>query len=556
MLLLTLIGSIGLFLFAMQQISESLQKIAGDHLRHLPAAMTGNAMKGMLSGLGITAYVQSSMITTMMAVSFVNAAIISLPQAIAVIMGANIGTTVTAWIIASIGFSFDVAIWAFPLIAIALPFFSARKSTANACGELLLGIALFIISLATMQEVFDHEQLSHVPEWITLMSNWGFGNILLLLFIGIVLTALVRSSTVTFALVLLACTGGWLSFDMGCALILGANIGTCITTLIASRRGNAMARRAALSHLVFNVLGLVWALSTFVYLCPLIAQLCPMIGLGDVTDEEVAPLALAFFHTLFNLLTTCLLLPFSGQLAKLVTRIIPNKSKDTESFQLQYINGGNLPSSGEMALVQVQKEASRYAEDTYKMYQLVWQMLNEPMGSERQLGMMEQVRQMEEDSDKAELEIADFLNKVPAHTLSMSGEQLCRNLYKVVEELESIADSLYHCSATLYQKSEQRIRFTPQMNTELAHMFELTDAALKHMVHVLSLEEVPSNALDKAYNFEDEINNLRSQLRTQMLDAIEKRTIEYQQYSYFIFMINECEKIGDYVINVVAAASL
>lgn len=560
LVVLTLIGSIGLFLYAMQLISESLQKIAGDHLRHVQSAMTGHTFKAMLTGLGFTAFVQSSTVTTLMVVSYVNAGLISLTQSLAVIMGANIGTTITAWIIATIGFRFDVIVWAFPIIALALPLFSSRRSTTNAWGGLLLGMALLLISLSALEGAFLQLGTPAFATWLqgnADVASWAVMLTVLALILGCILfTMAARSSSAAFAVILLMCVAGWIPFELGCGLIIFANIATCILPYWASRKGNAAARRAALGHLLFNTTGMIWAIFAIHFCMPQICSLCQFIGLGDPTTTEGAPLGLAFFHTTFNVITMCLFLPLSKVIAKPFTRITDQSDEKDQAFKLKYIDLSDLPSSGEMALVQVSKETSRYAENVYQMFTFIRQMVKEPMGSERQLDLMSRIRTMEEDSDKAELEIAQFLNKIEPQTLSMSGEMLCRGLYKVVEELESIADSIYHCSTTLYQKSEQLVRFNPAMNKDLGHMLQLTDDAMHHMTHVLSLDEVPANALDRAYNYEDEINNLRNQIRHQMLDALERREVEFQQHTSFMFLINECEKIGDYVINVIAAASI
>lgn len=554
--LLTLIGSLGLFLFAMQLISESLQKIAGDHLRHTQASMTRSTFRGMAVGLGVTAFVQSSLVTTMMTVSFVNAGIITLSQSMAVIMGANIGTTITAWLIALLGFQTEAISWAFPLIAIALPLFSLRRGTANSLGEMLLGYALFILSMDTLETAFAGLSSPFTADFLLADTQTYIIQCTLLLISGLLFTIVARSSSAAFLMSLMMCIRGWIPFEVACYLIIMANIGTCIPAYWASRRGNTMARRAAIGHLLFNVTGMLWATLFLLFALPWFTQFYLIIGLGNANTPEAAPLCLALFHTSFNMITMCLLLPFTHKLAKGMTRFVPERKNSDESFKLQYITTDLLSSPGEMALVQVQKEASTYAADTYQMFTLIREMVREPMGSLRQHELMNRMKQMEEESDNAELEIAQFLNQISPQTLSTSGEQLSRNLYKVVDELESIADSLYHCSKTLGQKSEQLIRFTPKMNEDLAHMLDLTDSAMQHMTHVLSLDEVPANALNRAYNFEDEINNLRNQLRNQMLDAMERKEVEFQQHTFFMFLINECEKIGDYVINVIAAASM
>ena len=300
---------------------------------------------------------------------------------------------------------------------------------------------------------------------------------------------------------------------------------------------------------------MVWALAIFYYLCDAISYLCSHIGLGDPHEVDNVAMGLAMFHTVFNFISLCLMLPLTTQIARLLTRLIPEKEDLEKDFKLQYINTGFMTASSEMALVQVQKEASRYGEEVYKMFGMVRTMLDEQMGSEKQLELNQRIRRMEEDSDSAELEIAKFLNSVSPKTLSYSGEQLSRNLYKEVDELESIADAICHISMVLYQKYEQRVRFTPDMNKNLSQMMSLIDIALAHMLKVLAMDQVPQSALNKAYNHEDEINNLRNQLRNEIFDSLDRKKIDYYQHSFFMHIINECEKIGDYVINVISAAS-
>lgn len=565
MTLLTLIGSIGLFLFAMQLISDNLQKIAGDVLRHAQSAMTGNALTGMFTGLGVTALVQSSTAVTMMAVSFTNAGLITLSQSASVIMGANIGTTITAWLIALLCFNFDAYLWAFPLVAITIPLFGFRKGTSVSWGELIIGIALLVISIHFMQVSFHQMDGTWLPQGLDGEGYLYVLSVSVVLLSGLLLTVLFRSSTITFLIALLLCVSEWISFDLGCALIVLANIGTCIPPLFAARKANAMARRAALLHFLFNFIGMLWVLLLMLGLYFIIngkladgestiAYCCESIGLGNPNLQENMPAGLALFHTAFNVVTMLLLLPLRHQFVRLVSRNTPETEPDSEqSFKLQFITSGII-SSSEMALAQVQKEATRYGENVYIMFSLVREMMSEPLGSERQLQINDQVRTMEQESDRAEMEIADFLNKISPKSLSGQGEQLCRNLYKIVDELESIADSIYHLSATLYSKSEQRVRFSPELNTNVYKMFALTDDALQHMLKLMDMDEVTSSALNKAFNIEDEINNFRNQYRNSVLDQFDRNEVQYQQSTFFMMLINECEKIGDYIINVVTAS--
>ena len=549
---LTLIGSIGLFLYGLKLMSEGLQKIAGDSLRKVLAAMNSNRFTGMLVGILVTALVQSSSATTVMIVSFANAGMISLAQSMSVIMGANVGTTVTAWIIAVFGFKFNIAFLVFPLIALALPFFNSGSSRKNAWGEFIIGFSLLFLGLDELKHIVP--LLSVFPALLDNLrdiSAMGYPSILLFLLIGMILTMVVQASSAAFAIALLMCVNGWITFEMGCALVLGSNIGTCMPPLLAALSANTMAKRAALGHLLFNVLGMVWALAIYYYFCNFITSICVSIGFGDPHEPSLSALG----HTVFNLISLCIMLPLVKLFVNIISRIIPDKDGHDESFRLQYINSGFMTPSAEMSLVQVQKETLRYGEEVYKMFGIMKTMLDERNGLERQNETNLRIRHLEEDSDRAELEIAQFLNSISPKTLSYSGEQLTRNLYKEVDELESIADCISHMSMVIFQKAEQRVRFNSEMNTSIVRMMTLIDTALVHMLKVLDMEEVSPSILNKAYNHEDEINNCRNQLRNDMFDSLDRKEIDYYQNSYFMLIINECEKIGDHVINVISAAS-
>lgn len=552
--ILTFVGSIGLFLYGTKLLSEGLQKIAGDNIRDILARMTRNRFTGVLNGFFLTTLVQSSSATTLMIVSFVNAGFISLAEAMAVVMGANVGTTTTTWIISALGFKFDVSLFIFPLIALSLPLFQSGHSRRNAWGELIIGLGLLFLGIDVLKGIVpEASQSAELFSSISGVVTSGMLSVLLFVFLGILLTMAVQASSALVFLAMLLCVGGWIPYYDGYALIIGANIGTCIMPLIVSRSAHTMAKRVAMGHLLFNVSAAVWALLLFWPFCHLIDTCCVALGIGFPEDPDNVALGMSLFHTVFNFVNLCLLLPLTKPFVRLVTRIVPERENHEEAFKLQFISSGMI-SSGEMSLVQVCKETARYSNETYKMFTMVCQMLAEPLGSARQLQLNDRIRAMEEESDRAEMEIADFLNKISPKTLSLQGEQQCRNLYKIVDELESIADSIYHLSATLYAKSEQLVRFSPELNENVKKMFSLTDIALKHMLYVLEMDEVPANALNKAYNYEDEINNFRNQFRNAVLDQFDRQEVEYHQSTFFMMIINECEKIGDYVINVVTAA--
>lgn len=533
--ILTIAGSIGLFLYSMKLMSEGLQKIVGDGLRSMLSAMTRNRFTGMLSGLLVTSLVQSSRATTVTIVSFVNAGIISLKESMAVIMGANVGTTTTTWIIALLGFHFGIGSYAFPLIALSLPLLTTKRFDTHDWGELLMGFALLLLSVSLL----THSMPLLDPDLHHSEFSFGLGwaDPLLFLLVGVVLTIVVQGSSAAFTVVLLLLTFGWIGFGSACSLVIGANIGTCITPLMASLSANTMARRAAVEHLGFNLIGALWALP----LVPLAS-----LWLNAVLVDEVA---LALFHTLFNAINMILLIGFTPWISKAITWMIPDDRDKEEEFKLQFIGNGFIE-SGEMALLQVRKETSRYAFDTYNMFSHVRTMLSESLNSERTQTLFQTVKLLEQKSDQAEEQIATYLNKISPKTLSADSELLSRSYYKMLDEMESVADSIYHIACTLKRKQEHRVGFTPDQQKKLAHMVALTDAALAHMSKCLEHEDLPESALNKAYNLEDEINNYRTQMRNEMLEL---KAFDYEQATYFMDIINECERLGDFVINVLSA---
>lgn len=551
-----LIGSIGLFLYGLKLMSEGLQKIAVENLRNIHTAIKHNRFTAMLSGVLITALVLSSSTTMVMTVSFVNGGLITLAESLAVAMGANLGTTLTTWIIAALGFKFSIAYLVFPIIALALPLFQSNNTKRNSWGELLIGFSLLFLGLEVLKDsVALPSQFPAIAAYFEASCSFGYGSALLYLLLGIGLTLLVQASSITYAIAILMCANGWITFEMGCAMLLGTNLGSCLSPLQASRTANILAKRSARGFVVMNALGTLWSMALIFVCCDLVSQMCILIGVGNPDNLANISIGLALYYTIYNIINILLMLPFTSQIVKLVSTSKHEEQPVTEdSFKLQYLSKGLVMKTGQMALIQVQKETSRYAAQVYKMYQLLTLMINEPLGSERQMQLHQQISQMEADSDTAEVEIADFLNQVSHTSLSWQGELISRNLYKMVDELESIADAIMHMSATLINKQEQRVFFSKEMNTDIRRMLTLADTSLSHMCHVLTLDEIPSNALNKAYNNEDEINNYRNQLRNAMLESIDLQQIEYMQSTYFMMLVNECEKIGDHAINVVAAA--
>lgn len=554
--IITLIGSIGLFLYGLKLMSEGLQKVMGESLRRVLEAMTKNRVTGMLTGILVSALVQSSSATTVMIVSFVNAGLITLAEAMAVIMGANVGTTVTTWMIAWLGFSMDTTFLIFPLIALSWPYLSSKRRGSNTWGEIIMGFALLFLGISFMSDTLPAiSTVTSITHALQTTDAWGWLAIPLYLIIGILITMLVQASSAVFVITSVLCINFGLSFECGCAILLGSNIGTCIIPLIASLKANLMAQRAAMGHLLFNLFGTIWAITAFGWICQFVSEICMQIGLGNTEEPEGVVFGLAMYHTLFNAINLCVLLPLNKYLVIIIAKLVKEKEKKEESFKLQFIDEGYIALSGEMALLQVQKEVYRYSLETHRMFNIANEMLDRRVSVEKQEEQLKRIQLMEEESDRAELEIAQYLNQISPATLSQSGEAHSRSLYKIVDELESIADSLLHIAVFLYQKTEQRIVFNPEMSANAHKMMKLTEASIQHMTKVLEADEVTGNALNKAYNYEDEINNLRNQLRNEMLDSINRKEVEYQQNTFFMQLINECEKIGDYTINVIAAAS-
>ena len=585
---LTLIGAVGMFLYGMKLMSEGLQKVAGDRLRNVLAVMTNNRITGTLTGIFVTALVQSSSATTVMVVSFVNAGLLTLSQSMAVIMGANVGTTVTAWIIALFGFKVDISLFVLPLIGIAIPFFISQNSRRNSWGEFFLGFAFLFMGLEYLKNsVPDLKANPEIFAVLTQYTQLGYLSILIFMLIGALLTMVVQASSATLAIALIMCSKGWISFEIAAAIILGGNIGTCITPIIASISGNVSAKRAAMGHFMFNVLGTIWTMVLYYPFIRLIVWISSNFGPGDpntlmnfvntadptivnqlndntlptTTPENIAlrqefahmqftvSYALSMFHTVFNIINLMIMIWFTNGYVYLVTKLIKSKPNQEEEFQLRYISSGVIDSD-EMSLLQAKKETQLYAERTQKMFCLTKDLFDEKESSEAFHKLYERIEKYEKVSDRMELEIANYLNQLSSGNISSIGENQVRALFKEVDEIESIGDSCYHLARTMLRKTEMCATFNQEIQNNIHEMFRLTTEAISHMTHVISKHDISEADLNKAYNKEDEINNFRNQLRNNNIDSINKDSYEYLSGIFYMDIISECEKIGDYVINV------
>ena len=549
---LKLIGSLGLFLYGMKIMSEGLQKVAGDRLRSILTAMTTNRVTGVLTGVLITALIQSSSATTVMVVSFVNAGLLTLAESISVIMGANIGTTVTAWIISIFGFKVDMAAFALPLLAIALPLIFSGKSNRKSVGEFIFGFSFLFMGLSYLKA--NAPDLNANPEMLAFVQNYtdmGFFSILLFLFIGTILTMIVQASAATMAITLIMCANGWISLELGAALVLGENIGTTITANLAALTANTQAKRAALAHFVFNVFGVIWVLIIFHPFMQLVNWVVDTFF--QTSNPEVAiSYKLSAFHSIFNICNVCILIWGVKLIERTVCALIHPKEEDEEP-RLRFITGGML-STAELSILQARKEIHLFAERTHRMFGMVQDLLHTEKDDDFNK-LFSRIEKYENISDNMELEIANYLNQVSEGRLSSESKLQIRAMLREVTELESIGDSCYNLARTINRKRQTNQDFTEKQYEHIHFMMKLTNDALAQMIVVVEKPEHQSIDINKSFNIENEINNYRNQLKNQNILDVNNKEYDYQMGVYYMDIIAECEKLGDYIVNVVEASS-
>ena len=549
---LKLIGSLGLFLYGMKIMSEGLQKVAGDRLRSILTAMTTNRVTGVLTGVLITALIQSSSATTVMVVSFVNAGLLTLAESISVIMGANIGTTVTAWIISIFGFKVDMAAFALPLLAIALPLIFSGKSNRKSIGEFIFGFSFLFMGLSYLKA--NAPDLNANPEMLAFVQNYtdmGFFSILLFLFIGTILTMIVQASAATMAITLIMCANGWISLELGAALVLGENIGTTITANLAALTANTQAKRAALAHFVFNVFGVIWVLIIFHPFMELVNWVVDTFFQSN-NPEVAISYKLSAFHSIFNICNVCILIWGVKLIERTVCALIHPKEEDEEP-RLRFITGGML-STAELSILQARKEIHLFAERTHRMFGMVQDLMHTEKDDDFNK-LLSRVEKYENISDNMELEIANYLNQVSEGRLSSESKLQIRAMLREVTEIESIGDSCYNLARTINRKRQTNQDFTEKQYEHIHFMMKLTDDALAQMIVVVEKPEHQSIDINKSFNIENEINNYRNQLKNQNILDVNNKEYDYQMGVYYMDIIAECEKLGDYVVNVVEASS-
>ncbi len=587
---LELVGSLGLFLYGMKIMSEGLQKIAGEQLRSILAAMTRNRVMGVFTGILITALIQSSSAASVMVVSFVNAGLLTLAQSIGVIMGANVGTTVTAWMISLFGFGkFSISMLSVPLLGIGLPLIFSAKSKRKSLGEFIFGFAFLFLGLDWLKDSMP--DLQNNPEVLAFVSGFadlGFLSTIIFLLIGTVLTVIVQSSSATVAITLIMCSRGWIGFESAAAMIMGENIGTTITANIAAFSANVSAKRAAFAHLMFNVLGVIWMLFVFKFFVNMISGLTESFwgtdprGMAAWIDtlppdefkaitstrasdlsadlvakqgvyqsyESVTSYGLSLYHTMFNVGNVLIMVWFVNLYERICKFVIKPKDEDAdEEFQLQFITTGML-STAELSILQAEKELNVYAKRTRKMFKLV-QKLAAAKDEVKFWKLFTRIEKYEEISDRMEIEIGSYLNKVAEGRLSNQSKERIRSILRDVTEIESIADSCHNMARHYKRKLEAKAEFTEEIEENIRLMWKELEKAFTKMQEVLEKQEVSDFDMTDSIKYENRINELRNMLKRKNIEDVNNNLYDYQTGVFYTDLITECEHMGDYIINVV-----
>ena len=548
-LLLKIVGALALLIYGMKVMSEALQKLAGPQLRHVLSAMTTNRVSGVFTGMLTTVAVQSSTATTVMTVSFVNAGLLTLVQAISVIMGANIGTTLTAWIM-SAGFSFRISDFVWPVFLIGLLLIYSKKN--RYVGDFLFGVAFMFLALATLGESqLPPEELNTLKGFFASFDPNSFGTILLFLLFGTILTCILQSSAALMAITMMLCTQAGLPIYLGIALVLGENIGTTLTANLVALTANTEARRAAFGHLFFNVFGVIWVLCVFKHFVNFACGLVGFDPTADVPTGTQLTFALAAFHSCFNVSNTIVLLPFVKNVAKVCCWVWkPRANTDDDDFRLRFIQTG-IMKTPELSVLEAQKEIQSFAERIQRMFSMVRDLLGEK-NEDKFVKIYDRIEKYENISDNMEIEIAKYLDQVSNAHLSDETKGKIRSMLRQISELESIGDACNNMGRTINRKFKSKEDFNERQYDHIHQMFELVDDALSQMNVLLKGHREELNAT-RSFNIENEINNYRNQLRNENLTDINNHQYDYASGSMYMDIIQECEKLGDYVVNVVEA---
>ncbi len=565
---LSLLGAVGLFLYGMKVMSEGLQKAAGGKLRDILSAMTRNKWVGMLTGVTITALIQSSSASTVMVVSFVNAGLMTLQQSVAVIMGANVGSTFTTWVVTFFGFSVSLTKYLLPLLAIAVPLMFTKKSKWKSISEFLIGFVFLFYGLEFIQD--NVPDLSKSPELFAALKNYtemGYLSVLLFFLVGMVVTMVIQSSAATIAIVLIMSTKGWIPFDMACAIVLGSNVGTTVTPLLASLGGNASAKKAAGVHLLFNLIGTVWMVPVFFLFVKLAAIVTESLGFGDPTalyasadaagEAQLVKMraatswGLTVYHTMYNTCNLLLLLGFTGLMVKIVDYFIKTKPTDDSESQLKYISAG-LVGAAELNILQAQRETVVMAQRVERMFGMVKTLVHTKLGTKEFDELLERIYKYEDISDRMEIEIANYLNQVMDGRLSHASKMRIATLLNIVSELESIADSCNNIAKTFVRKMQSDAHFVEYNYKNIDLMLKYVSQAMTNMMGILvDVDGANFDDLRRSYEKEREINEFRNHCRSANVENINNKKYPYEAGILYMDIICEAEKLADYIVNVV-----
>lgn len=567
---LSLLGAVGLFLYGMKVMSEGLQKAAGNRLRSILSTMTRNRAMGLLTGMIITALIQSSSASTTMVVSFVNAGLMSLSESIAVILGANMGSTFTTWIVAFFGFSLNTSLFILPVLAFAVPMLFMKKGHYKSFAEFLIGFVFLFMGLAAISSnVPDLEKVPKIFEALTYYTSMGFWSVLIFFAVGVLFTLVVQSSAATFSIVLVMATKGWIPYDMACATVLGSNVGTTITPLLASLAGNIAAKKAAVSHLLYNLISAAWMFVVFFLFVKASAWLTQALPFGwnhpnqlyetihaggDPTPILVASMSwgLTIYHTFYNVISLIVILPFFNFLPKMVNAIVKSKpTQETEEFKLKYISAGLLNAS-ELNILAAQREIGIYAQKTEEMLGMVKTLIHTKIGDSKFNELFNRIDKYEDISDRMEYEIANFLNQVMDGRLSFDAKMRVTTMLNIVSEMESIGDSCKNLAKTFKRKGESKAHFTEYNYEHIDRMFQYVSEAMSNMLAVLvDLDNVTVEDLTRSYDKEREINEYRNKCRDENIENINNKLYPYSAGVFYMDVICEAEKLGDYIVNVI-----
>ena len=556
--ILKMIGCLALLMYGMKTMSEGLQKLTGGHLRAVLGTMTKHRVGGLLTGTFVTAAVQSSTATTVMTVSFVNAGLLTLKQAIPVIMGANIGTTATAWIMSIFGFQFNMSSFVWPIFGVGIALSYVRKNGVRSFGEFIFGFAFMFLGLTTLRENAVAMDLSHnetIINFFATTGGWGIFSTLLFLFLGGILTMCVQSSAAIMAITLILCSSGVLPIYQGIALVMGENIGTTVTSNLAALSASTQARRAALAHMLFNVFGVVWVLIIF---NPFVNMVCHVVGFDPTfvpqSEEQIAQAsvrvtyALSGFHTAFNLCNVMFLIWFIKPMEQLICKIIHEKD-DGGDFKLKFISGG-LMSTAELSLFEARKEINLFAASVRKMFRMIPVLLETKDEGEFEK-LFTKIEQYEASSDRMEVEIANYLSEVSEGHLSLESKVALQSMLREISEIESIGDACYNMARAVSRKFKSEDDFTEEQYARVREIMSLCDTALDRMMNIV--EDIPHASPKLTLNLEIGINECRKRLKEMNLADINEKKYSYQMGIHYMELVNGCEKVGDFIVNVVEA---